>query len=374
MEVEILTNQFKKALNISEKITRKAITLPALANVLITTQGNFLELTTTNLETTIHWRILANVKKQGKAMVPATFLANLINLVDSEKIEISEENQNLIITAQNQKNRIQGQNPEDFPIIPKVKKENSWQVMGSQLIDGLAQIIDIPSISQIRPEISGIYFSLEKDRLKIVGTDSFRLAEKTIKLESKEQKANSFILPQSTSRELINILSQEDFQVDVFSEPNQVLFEFKNQEDNQPKIEVLSRLIEGQYPNYQEIIPKKNNTKIQSDKELLIKQIKKAGLFSGKVLEVKLSTDGSKKQLKVFSQSAEAGSNESFISTKIEGDAFEISFNHRFLIDGLVKIKSSEVILELSGQEGPGVLKPVGDTSYLYILMPIKAN
>ncbi len=375
MTVEILTEKFKKALSVLERVTRKITTLPALQNVLIKTEGNFLELTTTNLETTIRWWILAKIDNSKTLMVPATFLSNLVSLISAEKIKLEEENQNLVLITENQRTQLQGQNPEDFPIIPKLEKENSFTLSVSKLASALQQITDVPAISQVRPEISGVFFNLKKKTLKIVGTDSFRLAEKTIELEEEVSKEISFILPQGTARELLNVASQEQQgKVVIYPSTNQALFEFFNEEANHCRIQVLSRLIDGQYPNYQEIIPKKHTTTITIKKEELESQIKKAGLFSGKVAEVKLKTLPEEGKLKIFSQSAERGSNKSFSICQIEGDELEVSFNYKFLADGLTKLRSSEVILELSGTEGPGVLKPVGDTSYLYILMPIKAT
>lgn len=374
MKAEILKENFKKALNVCERVSRKALSLPVLQNILIKTSGSFLELTTTNLETTIRWSVLAKIEEQGVVAVPAGFLTNLINLTKAEKIILESDNQNLILKSDNQKVQIQGQNPEDFPIIPKQEKNNFLTISSSRISAGLQQISDIPSTSQIRPEISGIYFNSKKDILKTVATDSFRLGEKTVKLDSGAKKDVVFILPQQTARELINIASQQQGAVNIYTSPNQVLFEFLSQEPTQEKIQVMSRLIEGQYPNYQEIIPKKPTTRVQINKEELENQVKKAGLFSGKMLEVKISAIPNQGKIKITSKSSETGKSELFSDCNIEGEPVEVAFNYRFLLDGISSLKSSEVALELSGNEGAGMLKPVGDSSYLYILMPIKAN
>ncbi len=374
MKVEVLKENLKKAINICERITKKTISLPVLTNVLLKAEGNFLELITTNLETTIRWWVLAKIEKPGTLLVGATFLSNLVDLITEQKIELKENNRNLIITTKNQDTQVQGQNPEEFPIIPKIERETPFQIPIRQLDDGLSQIVDIPSPSQIRPEISGIFFSFKKDKLRLVSTDSFRLGEKVIDLGREVEKDTSFILPQEASRELMNVISQRAGTITCFSDANQAVFEFPMEETSHPQINVISRLIDGEYPNYQEIIPKKFTTKIQIDRELLQNQIKEAGLFSGKVSEVKITPLLKEKKIKIFSQSPEIGKNESYVPAKIEGEQFEISFNYRFLIDGLNNIKSSEIILELSGEEGPGVLRPVGDSSYSYVLMPIKAS
>ncbi len=374
MKIEILKTNLKKALDVIEKITRKNLTLPALSNVLLSIDGNFLRLDATNLEISTSWWILAKVEKEGKVAIPATFFSNLVNLLKDEKIKLETQNQNLLLKTENQTTQIHGIDPEEFPIIPKIEKEEIIIMSNKKLLESLKQIIEIPSISQIRPEISGIYFSFKKNLLKIVGTDSFRLAEKSINLKTKSKKDISFIVPQDAIRELINILEQEDQNIIIYYSQNQILFENEKKEASCPHIQILSRLIEGEYPNYQEIIPKKYKTEIVVKKDEFENQLKQAGLFSGKISEVKLTVDIKKKKVKIYSESPEIGKNESYISAKIKGEDMNVSFNYKFLISGLQNIKSSEVIFELNGDEGPGVLKPVGDENYIYVSMPIKLN
>lgn len=374
MKIEVLKENLRKAISSCERITRKTSVLPVLQNVLMEADGNFLHLTTTNLETTIQWGVLAKVAKKGKVAIPATFFANLVSLITSEKVALQEDNQNLMLVSENQETQIQGQDPEEFPIIPKIEKNEPWQISTEQLSAALSQVVDVPAVSQIRPEISGIYFNLKDGRLKLVATDSFRLAEKTIAFKGNSALESSFILPQTTGRELLNIFSQEQGNAQIYTSPNQVLFELEAGESSQQRISVLSRLIEGNYPNYEEIIPKSFISRIRFNKDVLANQIKKAGLFSGKVSEVKLTTLPKNGKIKLFSQSSDTGRNEAYLVCQIEGKETEVAFNYRFLLDGLNCLKSSEVVLELSEGEGPGVLKPVGDDTFLYILMPIKAT
>jgi len=374
MKIEILKTNIKKALDIIEKITRKNITLPALSNVLLSVEGNFLRLDATNLEISISWWILSKVEEEGKVAIPATFFSNLINLLTDEKIKLETQNKNLLLKTQSQITQIHGIDPEEFPIIPKIEKEEIITMSNKKLLESLEQVIEIPSVSQVRPEISGIYFSFKKDILKIVSTDSFRLAEKSISLKTKSKKDISFIAPQDAIRELMNILGQEDGNIVIYFSQNQILFENEKKEPSHPRIQILSRLIEGEYPNYQEIIPKKYKTQVIVKKDEFENKLKQAGLFSGKISEVKLNIDTKKKKIKIYSESPEIGKNESYISVKIKGEDMDVSFNYKFLISGLQNIKSSEVILELNGDDGPGVLKPIGDENYIYVSMPIKLN
>jgi len=152
------------------------------------------------------------------------------------------------------------------------------------------------------------------------------------------------------------------------------MFEYPMEETKHAQIQVVSRLIEGEYPNYQEIIPKKFTTQLILDRAEFLNQIKTASLFSGKINEVKIKVNPKEKKVLIFSQSPDIGNYQSSISGKIEGDPIEISFNHRFLLEGISGIKSSELIFEMNGDSNPGLLKPVGDDTYLYVVMPIKTT
>jgi DNA polymerase-3 subunit beta len=208
----------------------------------------------------------------------------------------------------------------------------------------------------------------------MVATDSFRLAEKTIALENKTQKESSFILPQKPAREIINIFGEKERKLKIYFSPSQTLFEFPMEETSHPQIQIISRLIEGEYPNYQEIIPQKFKTHITLKKDEFLNQIKTTSLFSGKINEIKFSIDPKRKEIEVSAQNPDIGESKSALRAKIEGAPMEISFNHKFLIEGLLNIKSSEVIFDLSKEEGPCMLKPVGDKSYIYVVMPIKGT
>jgi len=374
MKIEILKENLKSGLVITERIISKNPSLPILDNVLINTENSFLKLISTDLEMVVKLWILSKVIEKGKLVVPVKFLSNFISYLPDEKIVIETREQNLYIESKNFKTQIQGYNPEEFPIIPEFKDDVEYlEVDSNKLYQGLSQIINIASPSQTKPEISGIYFCFSKNNITIAATDSFRLAEKNIPLENTTKKEYSFILPQKSAREIINILEDKEGMVKIYFSSSQVLFELPMKEIQHPAIQITSRLLEGQYPNYQDIIPTKFKTNIILKKDEFLNQIKTASLFSNRNNEVKILITPSKKEVEIFSQNPNIGENKSTLSVKIEGDPVEISFNYKFLIDGLSNIKSSEVIFNISKEDGPAILKPVGDSSYIYVVMPIKS-
>lgn len=374
MKVEVLKENLKGGLNIIEKIAGKNLSLPILDNVLINTEDSFLSLSSTDLETAIKLWMLVKVVKPGRVAVPAKFLSSFVSLLPNEKIILEEKKQGLSVECKNFKNQIQGFNPEEFPIIPELKNSEYLEVDNRKLCQGLAQIADVASPSQSRPEISGIYFTFSKNILKIVATDSFRLAEKTITLESPIKQPLSFILPQKPAKELINILSEKEGKIKIYPSPSQVMFQFPMKDTDHPQVEIISRLIEGEYPNYEEIIPNKFKTHVVIKRDEFLNQVKAASLFSGKINEIKTNVNIGSKEVIISAQSPDIGESQSNTPAKTEGEDISASFNHKFLIDGLINIKSSEVAFDLSKEDGPCVLRPIGDASYIYVVMPIKAT
>jgi len=374
MKTLILQEKLKKGLNISERICSKSITLPILNNVLISAEKNFLKLSATDLEIGVNWWSLGKTEKEGEITIPSKLLSGFVNFLPNKKISILAKGSDLYIECENYKTKIKGVSSEEFPIIPQIGKEESVSVKSIEFCKSLSQLADIAVLSTTRPEISGIYFNFQKGLIIAAATDSFRLGEKKISIKGSLEKARSLIIPQKTIKEIINIFGEKQGDLKIYFSPNQIMFECLMPETNHPEIQVVSRLIEGEYPNYQEIIPSKFSTQLIFNKEEFINKIKAASLFSGKVNEVNLKVDAEKNKIEILSQSPDLGDYQSLISAKTKGDNLKVSFNHRFLLDGLLNIKSSDVLLELSGDSGPGVLRPAGDNTYLYVVMPIKST
>jgi len=374
MKLTILKEKLKEGINIVERIAQKSLTLPILNNVLLKGEKTFISLITTNLEIGLHWWSLAKIEKEGEIIVPTRLFSTLIGFLPNGPLELKTDGLFLNIKAGEYKSRIKGFSPEEFPLLPQVGQEEKVELDSQVFCQALSQVFDIASPSLARPEISGIFFHFQKEQIKIVATDSFRLGEKKIFSQLPLTKEYSFILPQLTAREIVNVFSEKEGDLRIYFSPNQVLFESMLSETDHPQIHLISRLIEGDFPDYQAIVPKKYETQIVLSKNEFLNQIKSASLFSGKISEVKLNISSQKGKVEIFSQNPDLGEYQSALSGKIKGKALSVSFNHRFLIDGLLKIKSPEVIFELTSEEEPAVLKPVGDEGYLYVVMPIKTS
>ena len=379
MKVTILQTKLKEALNTVERISSKSATLPSLRNVLLKAKDNFLELSTTDLETGIRYWLLAKIEKEGQIAIPVQIFSSYINSLPSSQITLEKKNESLFIETDQTKTQIKEASTEDFPIIPTVKEGDVATLPSLSVCQGLSQIVKICSLSSIKPEISGVYFSLEKDLLKMTATDSFRLGEKKIffKEPLSLAKEHSLILPQKAAFHLISIFGQTDV-LKVYLSPNLVMFESLMEETEHPKIQFVSKLIEGEYPKYEEIIPKTFKTEAQIQKNEFLHQLKTASIFAGRINEVKLTFDLKDQEIRIFCQNPDLGEHLSKLPAKIQGKESKVSFNYRFLLDGLESLQTSEILFSLSeekeGGEGPAVLRPIGDETYLYVVMPIQSS
>jgi DNA polymerase-3 subunit beta len=347
MKFIILQSKLKEGLGIVERFVGKNLTLPILNNILISVQKNFLSLTTTDLEIGIRWWSLVKVEEEGEIVIPGHILSSFINYFPNKPIKLETKDKALFVECESYQTQIKFFKAEDFPIIPQVKEEVT-SLNNLLFCKNLALVSDIPQPSPARMEISGIYISSQGNLIKLVGTDSFRLGEKKIFLEKPITKNFSFILPQRTAKELITVMNEKKGELKIFGSPNQIMFELPMEETDHPQIQIVSRLIEGQYPNYEDVIPKKYRTTVVLPKNEFLNQIKAASVFSGRTSEVKFEVNPQKERLEIFSQNPEYGQYKSFLPAKIKGEGTEISFNYKYLIDGLANIKSSEVIFELN--------------------------
>ncbi len=381
MKLLILQEKLKEGLGVVERISPKTPSLPILSNVLLKTEKNFLSLSTTDLELAIKCWSLAKVEEEGQITVPTRLFSAFVNCLPNKQILLEEKGLSLIAECNNYRTILKGVNPEDFPIIPQITEGESLLVDSRSFCQSLSLVVDIPILSTTKPEISGVYLVFQKDSIKMAATDSFRLGEKTFFLpQTSLSKEYTLILPQKAAREIINIFGEKEGELRVYFSPNQVLFELPMQETVHPQIQLISRLIEGEYPNYEEILPKKFETQIVCQRNEFLNQIKSASLFSGKVSEVKLKIDPKSERIEIFSRNPDLGEYRSSLVGRVKGKECEISFNHRFLADGLLNIKNPEIVFELTGPEGSAVLRPSQppaghpDQGYIYVVMPIRAG
>lgn len=364
MKLFCLQENLKNSLSVVEKLSGQNLNLPILSNILLAADNNQLKLTTTNLETAIITWLPSKIEQKGEICVPLKILNGFINNINNGKIEIELKDNILRIKKDNYEVNILTLDTKNFPIIPKVKKNKKIILKQRNLKEGLGQVLNCAATTDLKPEITGIYFNFKKDNFKLAATDSFRLAEKRIKTEDQTKEVDSFILPIKTSQELSRILKDSEDDVCLYLDENQVLFEFDN-------IQIFSKLIDGQYPNYEQIIPNDFKTKTILKKQDFLNSLKIASLFCGKTNDIILKVN--KNSVEIISQNSEKGENKSEITAKNEGPSLEIVFNYRYLIDGLNNIADDEIVLNFNEKNSPTRIFGLKEKGYNYIIMPIRS-
>ncbi len=376
MKLEILKEELTSALSIVSRIAIRNPNLPILEGVLLEAGKSSLSLTTTDLEVGTQWWSLAKVEKPGKVVVPARIFSDLVKLIDDQKIQLESEQNSLVVKYQNGKDQIQGLEIDDFPLLPQTEEKTWVEIDSFKFCQGLKQVLYCAASSESRPEISGVYLLFEAKRLTLAATDSFRLAEKIAEPVEKSQglkKELAFILPAKTVQQVVSVFETTGKTIKIYLSEDQMVFEVSVDSASHPQGRIVSRLIEGVYPDYRGVIPKSFQVSAQLSRSRLLNKIKAANLFSDQVNEVQLGVRSKEGQLSVESRSTKIGKSESFLPATIQGEDLTISFNSRYLIDVLSNLSSQEVILQFNDEGKAGLLKPAGDSSYQYVLMPIKS-
>lgn len=367
MRITILKDNLKEGLNAVIRAVSENNNLPILKNVLIKTVDNKIKITATNLELAITKSVSGKIIEAGAITIPFSVINGIINSLDSEKVNLESKGNSLILKTDNYEATIQSLNEEEFPIIPEIgDSEHSLKINSEVFNEAVLRVVNCAQISEIRPEISGVLFDFQISSLKLAATDSFRLAEKT--LFDKDFKSNFLkgfksIIPLKTIQEIPRIFKEGE--INIYFDSNQVLFKGED-------LEVISRLIDGNFPDYDPIIPKKIETECIINKESFLNAVRLTSNFSGKVSDVKIESKEGKKVMEVSSSTQHLGENHYLVPMKTKGEDFNVVFNWRFLLEGLKSFNTEEIVIGLNGDQRAAIIKSQKDFSYFYILMPIK--
>lgn len=368
MKLIILKNNLLEGLNSLEKAVGSNTNLPILKNVLLRTDDSKIVLTATNLELAIKSTLPGKVIETGEITVPFSILFTIVRNLNSERLTLEQKHKQLIINTESYEALVQGQDSKEFPIIPSIHNtEQSMKIGVVQLREALASVIVAAQYTDIRPEISGVFFNYCDGSLRLVTTDSFRLAERVLDPSQAQSTfdAVSFIAPLRTTEELLRILDVEEGEVEIFVDANQILFKTATKE-------IISRLIDGHFPDYQAIIPKQVQTELVANRQELISAVKLISSFSGRGNDITLKVGDNKKFLELYSANSALGENRYRVPVKLKGEKFSIVFNWRYVLDGLRIYRSEEAALGINASDRPAIIRSSDEPSLVYILMPIK--
>lgn len=380
MKLSCTQENLNRSLAIVSHIASRNANLPILNNVLLKIKDKMIKLVTTNLEIGISCGVRGKIEEEGAATLEAKLLTDYISLLPNERVDIKLRDQNVEIKCKNFETKMRATSAEEFPLLPQIEKASPYICKISDLREALSQVIFAVSPNETRPEINGVLFNFVveggENKLILAATDSYRLAEKKLVTIETVPKPHSVIVPAKTLGELLRILSilkdaDEDISdtLSIYISENQILFSCGD-------VEIISRIIEGQYPDYRQIIPETSRTLVTVTKSDFIKAVKAASLFAKSGINgVNLILNPKKEnfgEIIISASSSQAGENTSKIEAKIEGEKNSIILNYRYLLDGLQNIDSEEIILGVNDSNSPCFLRPTKKTDYLYLIMPIK--
>lgn len=377
MKLVCTPENFKKAISNTERVAGRQISLPILENILFETEKGMLRVSATNLEIGVVLKVGAKIESEGKITIPAKLISNYVsNLPLSETVNLEVVDSALKVSSGKYKAVIKGLGAQDFPIIPEQESDFLFSITSESFKDSVSRIIPCVSIENTRPELSGINIIFSENEISLAATDSFRLAEATIPIMKEKNfeifisKVPSIIVPANTLAEVLRIASDEKENIRVAIEESQIFFQIG-------QIKIVSRLINGKYPEYKHIIPQKFSTEALVLKEEMARGVKLASVFTNsKAGEVSLSA--SDKKIIVESKSAETGENRTEIDASINGDSQKIVFNPRYLLDGINSIGTQTMVLQMNSGSSPVVLRMVDEkekkplAGFAYVVMPIK--
>jgi DNA polymerase-3 subunit beta len=373
MRVSCLQENLAKGLSIVARAVATRSTLPVLSNILLATDQGRLKLSATNLEIGITCWIGAKVEEDGATTVPARTFVDLVSALPAERADmaLNVRTQTLNVKCGRFENNVRGIDAAEFPIIPTADDAKAIRIDAEVLRTMISQVVFAAATDESRPILTGVLAKFDTDKVTLAASDGFRLAVRTAPLIEPIPQPISIIIPARALAELGRISGDQENPVTINITPSksQVLFHLDY-------IELVSQLIDGNFPDYNQIIPKKKETRTVVGTAELLKACKAANVFARESanivkLSVEPGTELAPGHVTLQATSAETGDNVGEMDATVEGAAVQIAFNVKYLIDFLSVANAAQVGLETTTASSPGKFTPVGDDAFLCVVMPM---
>ncbi|MBR3332426.1 DNA polymerase III subunit beta [Candidatus Saccharibacteria bacterium] len=365
MEIEVTQEKLSKALNNVSRVAVGKVTLPILNNVLIRVEKNKISLVTTNLDMAVVDFLPVSESKDGTITVPARLLAEFIStLPKGETIKLSSKDDKITISAGKYSSIINGTPADDFPELPEIDEKTAvvFKMGVEEFKNSINQVIIASSNDLTRPALTGVYFNTYDNILAVASTDGYRLAEK--KIIKNVQSEINVIVPTATLQEVLRAINEDMEEIEISFNEDLVRFRLG-------EVEIISKIIDASFPDYQKLIPKDNNIKITIDREELTRVTKLAALFARRSASGSIILETKKPNiLSVRSVASELGENDSNLETEVTEEG-KINLNSRFLLDALNVLDEKNITAEFANRISPIILKDKKSTDYTHIIMPL---
>jgi DNA polymerase-3 subunit beta len=363
MKLQVTQENLNKALNSVARVANSRGTLPILANVLIKTSKNRLSIAATNLDIAITHYIGAKVSDEGSITVPARLMQDFVNSLPEGVINLELDGNKLNITTEQYQSVVNGINAEDFPVMPAIDGGSSWKIDGGLFKKSLQQVAFAASSDETRPVLTGVLLQSRDGKLTIAATDSYRLAEKHL---GKQTQDFQLLIPASAMQDLLRVIGEAESDITVTYDDQQALFQVGD-------VELVTRLVDGQYPDYQKLIPQNFATVALLKKADFVNVTKVSSLFARESAgSVTISVDEATQKLSIRSVASQLGENTATAEAKISGSG-SITLNSRFILDALNALAGEEVEFSFNGKLEATLLKDPANADYNHIIMPLKS-
>ncbi len=366
MKLETIRDRLVEAIQKAEKVTSKNATLPVLKCVLLEAKDSSLLVRSTNLDIGLEIKIPVKVQEEGSTAIPGNVLASFISQLNNEKtVTLESKEGTLSVNSSKNSTTIKSFSTEDYPTIPKVDEDTSksFKISATSLVSGLKAVWYSSATSTIKPELSSVRMYPLDGNLVFVATDGFRLAEKKIQAKNLPEFVH-VLIPVRNAAEIIRIFDGVDEEITVYIDDNQIAVVSEY-------IYLVSRTIEGNFPDYKAIIPKEFVTEAVILKQDLSNALKISTIFSDSFFHIKFLVNPNDKKLQITTKNNEVGESSTSISAALSGQDIDINFNYRYINDAMVSLNSDSLEFNFSGSNKPLVIRPVGDSSFTYLVMPM---
>ena len=379
MRVSCLQENLSRGLSIVGRAVASRATLPVTQNVLLQTDRSMLKLSATNLEIAITTWIGAMIEEEGAITVPARLLSEFVNSLPSDRVDLTvEENSSILhFVCGRDSSRIHGVSASEFPPVPRVEEGVAARIDAQQFKAAIGRVSFAAASEESRPVLTGIEAKLSGDRYTLAAADGFRLAVQHGTLNDAVEEEIGVIIPARTMMELSRLLSDQDDTVEIMMVPARSQIMFKS-----GGIEVVSQLVQGTFPNYEQLIPQKYDTRSIFDSQRLLRVTRSAAIFArdgSNIIRLQMAPKGEEEEenaapgrATISARSEEVGESRSELDMmEIEGEEAKIAFNSRYLQEVLAVLERGSVALETTSSSSPGVFKPTDDENYVHVVMPM---
>lgn len=366
MKIICTQENLKAGLAAVGRIISSSHTLPILNNLLLKTENGLLKVSSTNLEVAITNSIRCKVEEDGVLTVSSKTLIDLVNNLPNKNISIYNKESQLFIESENYHTSIKTLPAEEFPLIPEVGGGKTLVLDAMDLKNSLDQVVFAASTNQTQPEISGVLFASDAVGVRLAATDRYRLSEKKILSAAGQGKELEVIIPQKTCVELSRIIGNQKGNVELEFSETQVAINFN-------ETQIISRLVDGQYPDYRQIIPAGFETTAVTEKNPLVSALRAAAVFGQNSNSVNVLFSTEKQQMVLTAESSELGKSSVELPAKIEGVGGSLVLNYHYLLDCLSGIDSQNVVVKMVDDNSPSLVVPEDKNDYIYLVMPIKS-